>query len=81
MNKAIEIMEEFTIPGTEVILEKGDKVKIIQESKKSDQAEEIVNIYGIKNAWDALIRWIPEVDFQEYYEYTMRLYKAYGYNE
>ena len=32
MNKAIEIMEEFTIPGTEVILEKGDKIRIIDES-------------------------------------------------
>ena len=32
IKETIEITEEFTVPGTEVIIEKGDKIKVLNES-------------------------------------------------
>jgi len=31
MKNIIEVKEEFEIPGTDVILEKGDKIKVLKE--------------------------------------------------
>lgn len=76
MKNIVEIQEEFRINqgNQEVILEKGDKIKLTNVKKESIDRNKIIEIYVEFSYPDDLENWI----LQKQREYNIRLRKMFG---
>jgi len=71
----IEIQEDVKLPGTDILLEKGDKIKILTEmGDRFRMADMMVQQMGIEDAWNSLIMDMTNEEFSEKYNFIMGMY-------
>ena len=76
----IEITEAVRLPDSKIVLEKGDKIRIInlKEATRFDEFDDLVdNIFyeDYKSLADAMLQALSDSEFHDLYEYIKRMYR------
>ena len=82
MKNVIEIKKDFEVPGTDILLEKGDKIRVLKEAKNKYSINVKINNSTIKELKAAiaskniddinLLGWYAWSDFEDSFWETVR---------
>jgi len=76
----IEITEAVRLPDSKIVLEKGDKIRIIdlKEATRFNEFDDLVdNVFyeDYKSLADAMLQALSDSEFHDLYEYIKRMYR------